>query len=81
MKILKDIKEFTKNWKLAIKERLAACSRQAELIILQVGNNPASTRYVRNKVKDCEEVGIAAIVIQCPEEITTEQLCDEVIYR
>ena len=79
--ILKNIKEFTKNWKSVIKNRLAACSRQAKLVILQIGENPASTRYVRNKVKDCEEVGIAAIVIQCPEEITTEQLCDEVVYQ
>ena len=34
----------------------------------------ASNRYVRNKVKDCEEVGIEAKVHHLPETITTYEL-------
>ena len=36
--------------------------RNPKLAIIQVGNNETSSRYVRNKVKDCEEVGIYAKV-------------------
>jgi methylenetetrahydrofolate dehydrogenase (NADP+)/methenyltetrahydrofolate cyclohydrolase len=39
-----------------------------------VGDNEASNRYVRNKVKDCEEVGISAEVAKFHEEADTCQL-------
>lgn len=60
--IFKDIKEFTKNWKATIKEVVSKMKRNPKLAIIQVGNNEASSRYVKNKVKDCEEVGIYAKV-------------------
>lgn len=41
---------------------------------MQVGNNEASNRYVRNKVKDCEEIGIFAEVVKCDENINTDEL-------
>lgn len=60
--IFKDIKEFTKKWKAAIKEAVSKMKRNPKLAIIQVGNNEASSRYIRNKIKDCEEVGIYAKV-------------------
>ena len=47
-------------------------------MIIQVGNVEASTRYVRNKMKDCQEVGINVDVYYYPEEITEEELCENI---
>jgi len=42
------------------------------LAVVLVGDDPASAVYVRNKVKDCEEVGIASTLDRLPAD-TTEQ--------
>lgn len=44
------------------------------LAVIQVGNNPASTVYVRNKKKACEVVGIRSLSYEIPEETTEEDL-------
>lgn len=72
--IFKDIKEFTKNWKAAIKETVSKMKRNPKLAIIQIGNHEASSRYVKNKVKDCEEVGIYVKVFQLNEDISQEHL-------
>ena len=76
--ILKNIKEFVKLWKEKIAKRVAQLNRPVELAIVQVGNVEASNRYVRNKVKDCEEVGIIATVYKAAEDISQEQLISDV---
>lgn len=76
--ILKNIKEFVKLWKEKIAKRVAQLNRPVELAIVQVGNVEASNRYVRNKVKDCEEVGIVATVYKAAEDISQEQLISDV---
>jgi methylenetetrahydrofolate dehydrogenase (NADP+)/methenyltetrahydrofolate cyclohydrolase len=50
---LKDIKIYTKEWKSQLKRRVEALGEAPKLTIVQVGNNEASNRYVKNKVKDC----------------------------
>lgn len=69
---LKNIKEFCSDWKANIRDRLDG--QRAILYIIQVGDNEASTRYVRNKVKDATEVGIQAEVMHFPETVTQETL-------
>lgn len=44
------------------------------LTIIQVGDNPASNVYIRNKVKEIEEAGLEAEVIKLPEDVTTAQV-------
>ncbi len=44
------------------------------LAAVLVGDDPASEVYVRNKRKDCEEVGIASVLEKLPVETTQEQL-------
>lgn len=44
------------------------------LAVIQVGDNPASTTYVRNKKIACEQVGIMCEVIKLGEDITQELL-------
>ena len=60
--------------KLYFKNYIKEFGLTPSLLIIQVGNNEASNRYVRNKVKDCEEVGISAKVVECDENINTDEL-------
>jgi methylenetetrahydrofolate dehydrogenase (NADP+)/methenyltetrahydrofolate cyclohydrolase len=75
--VLKDIKPYVKELKEQYKERIAKLGEAPKLAIVQVGNNEASNRYVKNKVKDCEEVGIIADVIRYPENTTEFELDDQ----
>ena len=52
--------------------------RAPKLAIVIVGNNPASETYVNNKMKACAEVGIEAVKIAYPSEITEQTLLNEV---
>ena len=59
-----------------LKTRVAALGRhnvQPGLAALRVGDNPASTLYLRNKVRACSEVGIRsevhALAADCPPEL------------
>lgn len=75
-----NIKEYVAQEKELIKQKIQEGKDNNVLItpptlnIIQVGNVEASNRYVRNKVKDCEEVGIEAKVHHLPETITTYEL-------
>ena len=48
------------------------------LAVIQVGDNPASTVYVRNKHKACLEVGITSYQIELPEATTEEELLSKI---
>ena len=49
------------------------------LAVVLVGSDPASSVYVRNKIKACEEVGIKSLSYYLPEE-TKESVLDELIF-
>lgn len=76
--VLKNIKEYVKNRKEELKNIVENLKHEPTLVIVQVGDNEASNRYVRNKVKDCEEVGIEAQVYYFPEDIEEEELKHEI---
>lgn len=76
--VLGNIKEYTKALKEQFKDRIAAIGDAPKLAIIQVGSVEASNRYIKNKVKDCEEVGIIADVYQYPEDITEHELCENI---
>lgn len=44
------------------------------LAVILVGNDPASTVYVANKRKDCDQLGIVSKEYALPEETTMEEL-------
>lgn len=46
------------------------------LAVVQVGNDPASDVYVRNKKRACEECGIRSLSYELPEETGEEQLLE-----
>ena len=75
-----NVKAFVAEWKEKIKERISKLMRKPVLVIVQMGNVEASNRYVRNKVKDANEVGIDAVVAHFEEDDfeTIDQFKDKV---
>lgn len=53
---------------------VAQGKRRPHLAAVLIGNNPASTFYVKSKVKSCEQVGFISTLIQKDEDITEEEL-------
>lgn len=49
---------------------------EINLAVIQVGDNPASCVYVRNKKKGCEYIGIGSLSYELPEETTQQELLD-----
>lgn len=82
MILTKNIKEYCAERKLEIKDIIkrdfSDFVRKPILAVFQVGDVEASTRYIRNKKKDCEEVGIIFEWYYYPVEITTEELVQEI---
>ena len=52
--------------------------KKAGLAVVIVGNNPASQVYVRNKMKACENVGFYSENIELDENISEEELLQEI---
>lgn len=52
--------------------------RKPSLAFIQVGNNPASTTYVRMKKKACAQVGITIFETQFEKTITQKELIDKI---
>lgn len=81
MILTQNIKEFCANKKAQIKEDIERDFVEAKkptLAVIQVGNNEASTRYIRNKKKDCEEVGISFEWYYYEETISKNELITEI---
>ena len=64
--------------KLKTKEYIDIYNIIPKLVIIMVGNNPASQIYVRNKIKSATYCGIKAEVINLEESITNEELINVV---
>lgn len=69
-KISQEIKDELKEKVTALKEQ----GTEVSLAVIQVGNDPASSVYVRNKKKACEYIGIRSLSYELPEETTEEEL-------
>ena len=70
------MKEYAAMRKAQLKEQIAQSDITPSLLIMQVGNNEASNRYIRNKMKDCEEVGITVHHVVAEEWENTEAVID-----
>lgn len=74
-----DGKAISSQIKDEVKEKvaeLAAKGISVSLAVIQVGSDPASSVYVRNKKKACEYCGIKSLSYELPEETTEEELLD-----
>lgn len=57
-----------------VKERVAKLEKQPHLVVILVGENPASKIYVNNKKKAAEKVGIKSTVIEMDTNVSEEDL-------
>lgn len=72
-----DGKKISQEIKDELKEKATAMAKEGKkvaLAVIQVGNDPASSVYVRNKKKACEYIGIESLSYELPEETTEEEL-------
>ena len=73
-------KEIANNIRNQLKEDIAQLKNKHEsipgLAVVQVGNNPASSVYVKAKAKNAKEVGIEVIDYHLEESITQEKLLE-----
>ena len=66
------VKEYVKLRKEELKK--IAENKGIKLVVIQVGDNPASDSYIKGKIKDCKEVGIISEHKHFDEIMTTENL-------
>lgn len=57
-----------------LKQEIIDKNLQPKLVVIQVGNDLASSVYVRNKQKTAEKIGIQSETIQADETITQDEL-------
>lgn len=74
-----DGKRISQEIKDELKEKVAALKEEGKeccLAVVQVGNDPASSVYVRNKKRACEYIGMKSLSFELPEETTEESLLE-----
>ncbi|MCM1045449.1 MAG: bifunctional methylenetetrahydrofolate dehydrogenase/methenyltetrahydrofolate cyclohydrolase FolD [Candidatus Gastranaerophilales bacterium] len=72
-----DGKVISAQIKEELKERVARLKEQGTevtLAVIQVGEDPASTVYVRNKKNACAYIGVRSLAYELPEETEEEKL-------
>lgn len=72
-----DGKKISAEIKDELKDEVSRLKEQGitgALAVIQVGNDPASSVYVRNKKRACEYIGIDSLSYELPEETTQEEL-------
>lgn len=74
--------EVAQNVKDDIKNKIATLKQQnkriPKLVVIIVGQNPASLSYVKGKEKACEQVGMENILINLDANISEQQLIDTI---
>lgn len=72
-----DGKKISQEIKDELKEKVAKLKEQGTeiaLAVIQVGEDPASSVYVRNKKRACEYIGIESVAYEIPEATTQDEL-------
>lgn len=73
-----DIQSFVSCCISDIALEVQKCVSPLKLVVIMVGNDPASAVYVRNKIRKCSEVGIDGEVIHLEDTICQEDLIQKV---
>ncbi len=69
-RISQEIKDELRDKVAQLKEE----GKEIALAVIQVGEDPASSVYVRNKKRACEYIGIKSLSYEVPESTTQEEL-------
>lgn len=62
-----------------LKSRVSKLNKQPKLTIIRIGDDYASGKYVANKVKRCQEVGVESEIIHLEENVSQEAVEDKII--
>ena len=62
-----------------LKDRVSKLKKKPKLIIIRIGNDFASGKYVANKIKRCEEVGIDSQIIHLEEDIAQKTVEETIL--
>ena len=73
-------KELSNKIKDELRAEVQQMNQNISLAVIQVGEDPASSVYVKNKEKACEYVGIESKLIKLPES-TTEDILIDIIHE
>lgn len=79
MAVLIDGKAISAQIQEELKEKVSVLRDKGveiTLAVIQVGSDPASCVYVRNKKKTCENIGIRSLAYELPVETTEKQLLE-----
>ena len=71
---LLDARQLVTKKVVELKDRVNKLSKKPSLVIIRVGEDFASGKYVSNKVKKCEEVGISSKIIHLDENISQDEV-------
>lgn len=74
-----DGKRISQEIKDELKEKVTALKAERKeccLAVIQVGNDPASSVYVRNKKRACEYIGMKSLSYELPEQTTEAELLE-----
>ena len=72
--MLLDARPIVKNKIEELKKRVEKFTVKPKLVIIRVGDDKASEKYVNNKIKKCEEVGIESQVFHFAETVPQWQI-------
>lgn len=79
MAVIIDGKKISTQIKDELREEVAGLKEEGitiKLAVIQVGNDPASTVYVRNKKNACAYTGIESLSFELKEDITEKELLE-----
>lgn len=65
-------------YRARIEQFASVHGKRPGLAVILIGANPASSLYVRNKVRACEEVGIRSERIEFPDDIAESRVLQEI---
>ena len=61
-----------------VKNKVAKLEKKPHLVVILVGDNPASRIYVRNKQKAAIQVGIQSTIVELPTQTTQAELLSKI---
>ena len=76
-----DGKSLAAQVRAGVKQRVAHLAQRGiapGLAVILTGEDPASTVYVRNKVRACEETGVRSALFEFPSSVSEQELLDRV---
>ena len=77
--ILLDGKKVAEKVLEQVKSNVETLNFKPHLVVILVGDDPASKIYVRNKKNAAEKVGIKSTIIELPETISEQELLDNIM--